>query len=170
MNVLFSNLKKINNLLSIFAPRENFEKKGLNKKNSEMLIHYLSYILDALIKGESLYNKRNFILPEEKNFFPGNRIDVMSNINLYLYKFETRILSFTRTERHTFVFIIENLIDYFKSDDLYLESKDRKNLFVDYRFWIENFFKIFDQKISGTIYSGKSKVNLKNIFNTICLL
>lgn len=165
MNVLFSNLKKINNLLSIFVPRENFEKKGLDKKNSELLIHYLSYILDALIKGESLYNKRNFILPEEKNFFPGNAIDVMSNINLYLYKFETGILSFTRTERHTFVFIIENLIDYFKSDDLYLENKDRKNLFVDYRFWIENFFKIFDQKISGTIDSGKSKVNLKNIFN-----
>ncbi|MCK5057028.1 MAG: AAA family ATPase [Candidatus Aminicenantes bacterium] len=165
MNILFSNLKKINNILSYFVPRDSFEKKELNKKNSELLIRYLTYILDALIKSECMYKKRNFILPDGESFFPENLIDVMSNVNLYLYKFETKILSFTRTERHTFVFIIENLIDYLKNNDLYLENSDRKNLFVDYRFWIENFFKIFDQKMNGLLYSGKSKVNLKNIFN-----
>lgn len=166
MNILFSNLKKINSFLSYFAPGLSFEKKELNKKNSEQLIHYITYIIDALIKSECLHKKRNLILPEGKDFFPGDVIDIMSNVNVYLYKFETKILSFTRTERHTFVFIIENLIDYLKNNDLYLESKDKKNLFIDYRFWIENFFKIFDQKMSGTIYSGKNKVNLKSFFNS----
>lgn len=166
MNIQFGNLKKINGILSCLAPRVNFEKKELNKKNSEKLIQYITYILDALIKSECLYKRRHLILPEGKDFFPGDIIDILSNINVYLYKFETRILNFSRTERHTFVFIIENLIDYLKNNDLFLESKDKKNLFIDYRFWIENFFKIFDQKISGTIYSGKGKVNLKNIFNS----
>jgi len=152
--------------MTYFVPRDNFEKKELNKKNSEILIRYLTYILDALIKSECMYKKRNFILPDGKSFFPGNLVDVMSNVNLYLYKFETKILSFTRTERHTFVFIIENLIDYLNNNDLYLENNDKKNLFIDYRFWIENFFKIFDQKMNGALYSGKSKVNLKNIFNS----
>ncbi|MCI0470246.1 MAG: AAA family ATPase [Candidatus Aminicenantes bacterium] len=165
MSMLLDNFKKINGFLAYFAPRLNFEKKEFNKKNSEELIYSLVYILDVLIKSECLYKKKNFILPEGKSFFPGNIIDIMSNINIYLYKFETKILGFTRTERHTFVFIIENLIDYFRNNDVYRDSKDKKNLFTDYRFWIENFFKIFDQKISGAVGIEKGKVNLKNIFS-----
>ncbi len=164
MNVQFNNLIKLNNFLAYFAPQTNFEKREMTQENSEKLIQYLMIIIDALIKSENFYKKRNLILPEGKGFFPDDITEVMANINIYLYKFDTRIFNFTRTERQTFVFIIENLIDYFKACYLYHDKRDRKGVFVDYRFWIENFFKIFDQKITGSIHSSK-KVHLKNFFN-----
>ncbi len=103
------------------------------------------------------------MLPEGKSFFTTDIVDLMMNINLYLYKFDTTIFNFTRTERQTFIFIIENIIDYFKRGRYYIDKKDKKDLFIDYRFWVENFFKMFNQKITGSIYSSK-KLNLKNFF------
>ncbi|MCP4218235.1 MAG: ATP-dependent Clp protease ATP-binding subunit, partial [bacterium] len=99
-----------------------------------------------------------------RTFFTGNVIEVLTNISLYLYKFDTKILNFTRTERQTFIFILENIIDYFKTSRADMSSKEEKSLFMDYRFWIENFFKILDQKLTGTVYSSK-KVNFKNFFH-----
>lgn len=144
------------------SPQLELENKELTKESSERLIRSLAYIIDALVKAENLYKKRNLILPEGRSFFTGDVVEVLSNINLYLYKFDTKVLNFTRTERQTFIFIIENLIDYFKSG-YYTNQKDKKNLFSDYRFWIENFFKIIDQKITGAIHSNK-KINIKNFF------
>ncbi len=61
----------------------------------------------------------------------------------------------SKTERQTLVFILENLSDYFKNGRLQAEDKEKKNLFADYKFWIENLFKLFDQKISGAVTSTK---------------
>ncbi|MCP5050897.1 MAG: ATP-dependent Clp protease ATP-binding subunit [bacterium] len=165
MNIQYSHLKKLNSFLLYFFPHLDFERKDLDQDNADRLIRYMVVIIDTLLKGENLYKKRNMILPEGKTFFTRDIVDLMSNINLYLYKFDTRVFSFTRTERQTFIFIIENIIDYFKRGRFFVEKKDRKNLFIDYRFWIENFFKMFNQKITGSIYSSK-KLNLKNLFNT----
>lgn len=141
------------------------EKNELNKADAERLIRSLVLIIDGLIKAENLYKKRNLILPGGRSYFSGDVVEVMTNINLYLYKFETKVLNFTRTERQTFIFILENVIDYFKNTASYANQKDKRNLFLDYRFWIENFFKIIDQKLSGVLSTDKA-VNLKNIFNT----
>jgi ATP-dependent Clp protease ATP-binding subunit ClpC len=165
MNIQYNHLKRLNSFLSYFFPSLELDKKDLNQESSEQLIHHLVIIIDTLLKGENLYKKRNMILPEGKAFFTRDMVDLMANINLYLYKFDTRVFSFTRTERQTFVFILENIIDYFKRSRFFVDRKDKKNLFIDYRFWIENFFKMFNQKITGSIYSSK-KLNLKNLFNS----
>jgi ATP-dependent Clp protease ATP-binding subunit ClpC len=163
MNIQYNQFKKLDSFLAYFFPQLNFAPRELNQESSEQLIRYLIIIIDTLVKGENLYKKRNLILPEGKSFFSRDIVDLMMGINLYLYKFDTTIFSFTRTERQTFIFIIENIIDYFKRNRFYADKKDQKNLFVDYRFWIENFFKMFNQKITGSIYSSK-KLNLKNFF------
>lgn len=165
MNIQFTQFKKLNTFLETFSPQLEVEKNELNKADSEKLIRSLVFIIDGLIKAENLYKKRNLILPNGRSFFSGDVVEVMTNINLYLYKFETRVLNFTRTERQTFIFILENVIDYFKNTTLYENLKDKRNLFLDYRFWIENFFKIIDQKLSGVLSTDK-KMNLKNFFSS----
>jgi ATP-dependent Clp protease ATP-binding subunit ClpC len=165
MNIQFEQFKKLNAFTAYFFPHLNFEKKELNKNTADQMIRYLAIAVDTLIKGENLYKKRNLILPENQSFFVKEPIDLLGNINLYLYRFDTQIFSFTRTERQTFIFIIENIIDYFKRSRLYTDKKEQKNLFNDYRFWIENFFKMVNQKITGSIYSSK-KLHLKNFFNS----
>jgi ATP-dependent Clp protease ATP-binding subunit ClpA len=163
MNIQYNQFKKLDALLTSFFPQLEQTQMELNQENCEQLIHYLVIIIDTLVKGENLYKKRNLMLPEGKPFFTNDIVELMLNINLYLYKFDTTIFSFTRTERQTFIFIIENIIDYYKRGRYYLDKKDKKDLFVDYRFWVENFFKMFNQKITGSIYSSK-KLNLKNFF------
>lgn len=163
MNIQYNQFKKLDALLTYFFPQLELDQKELNQENSERLIHYLVIIIDTLVKGENMYKKRNLMLPEGKSFFTTDIVDLMMNTNLYLYKFDTTIFNFTRTERQTFIFIIENIIDYFKRGRYYIDKKDKKDLFIDYRFWVENFFKMFNQKITGSIYSSK-KLNLKNFF------
>jgi ATP-dependent Clp protease ATP-binding subunit ClpC len=163
MNIQYNQFKKLDSFLTYFFPQLELNQKELNQENSERLIHYLVIIIDTLVKGENMYKKRNLMLPEGKSFFTTDIVDLMMNINLYLYKFDTTIFNFTRTERQTFIFIIENIIDYFKRGRYYIDKKDKKDLFIDYRFWVENYFKMFNQKITGSIYSSK-KLNLKNFF------
>ena len=163
MNIQYNQFKKLDSFLTYFFPQLEINQKELNQENSERLILYLVIIIDTLVKGENMYKKRNLMLPEGKSFFTTDIVDLMMNINLYLYKFDTTIFNFTRTERQTFIFIIENIIDYFKRGRYYIEKKDKKDLFIDYRFWVENYFKMFNQKITGSIYSSK-KLNLKNFF------
>jgi ATP-dependent Clp protease ATP-binding subunit ClpC len=164
MNIQIGQFKKLSSFLAAFVSPVDWENQELSKVEAEKLIRTLVFIIDSLLKAENLYKKRNLILPDGRSFFTGDIIGVMTNINLYLYKFDTKVLNFTRTERQTFIFILENIIDYFKNSNVYANQKDKRNLFIDYRFWIENFFKIIDQKINGTVSSSK-KVNLKNLFN-----
>ena len=164
MNIQLSELKKLNSFLSLLFPRLGFDRKELNRENSEKLVCYVVYGIDALLKGENFHKKRNLILPEGENFFPENVIEVMENINFYLSRFDTKIFTFSKTERQTFIFIIENIIDYFKKTSVNIEDKN-DNLFIDNRFWIDNFFKIFNQKINGSVYLSK-KVDSKRLFHS----
>lgn len=165
MNIQFSQFKKLSALLSSVNPLYDGDKDELNKSSAEKYIRQLVFLIDALIKAENLHKKRNLILPEGRSFFTGNIMELMANINLYLYKFDTKVLNLSRTERQTFIFILENVIDYFKNAALYTDKSDRKNLFLDYRFWVENFFKMVDQKLSGAILNSK-KVLLKTLFSS----
>lgn len=165
MGIQFSELKKINTFISFLYPKVNFEKRDFNRKNCEMLVQALFFMLDALIKSENLYKKRNLILPEDKSYLTDNLIFQMENLNLYLNKFDTKIFNFTRTEHQTFIFIIENLIDYFKNNEQVSDKKDKEKIFLDYRFWFDNFLRIISQKILGSFYSSKN-TNLKVLFDT----
>jgi len=165
MNIQISNLKKTFTYLSFFFPELNFNQKELSQSGSEKLINYLVLIIDALIKSENLHNKRNLHLGEDRSFFAHNPVHIMENINSYLSKFSSRIFNFSRTECQTFIFVLENLIDYYKNVNLYVSEKDKSSYFTDYRFWIENFFKIFDQKITGAVFSNEKMKRVNNILD-----
>jgi ATP-dependent Clp protease ATP-binding subunit ClpC len=151
MDIQFGQLKNVMFFLSSFHPQLTVKKRELTKKNFQSLLFYFSHIVDTLLKAENLYQRKNIILPAGKGFFPDQLPGILGNIILYLNKFDTRIFKFSRTERQTFNFVTENIIDYFRARASYKEKKSRENLFSDYKFWIENFFSIFDQKVNGTI-------------------
>lgn len=165
MNIQIDQFKKLNAFLVYFFPHLEVEKKDINKKSADQLIRCIAFIIDTLMKGENLYKKRNLILSDGQTFFSGKTVSLLSNINLYLYRFETTIFSFSRTERQTFIFIIENIVDYLKRSRFSEEKKEQKSLFMDYRFWIENFFKMVNQKITGSLYSSK-KLHIRNFFGS----
>ena len=148
MEIQFDRLKKVNNFLTFFFPHLEVERE-LNRKNAEIFVYYFSFILDALIKSENLYKKRHVELPEGKDFFSPQFTTLMENAILYFGKFDTSVFKLSRTERQTFIFIIENIVDYFKNVESQGANEEKRSLYVDYKFWLENFFSIFDQKING---------------------
>jgi ATP-dependent Clp protease ATP-binding subunit ClpC len=154
MNIQFENLKNIKSILDSLFPKLELEKSELDKNSIEKLIYYLIYIIDALLKAENLYQKRNFSLDDGVSFFNRDIIGTMKNIGSYLFKFNSRVFGFTKTERQTFIFILDNIIDYYKSQDFFSEKNEKKDVFGDYKFWIENFLKIVDQKIKGSVVRG----------------
>ena len=119
--------------------------------------------MDALFKAENLSRKKNFQIPAGKVFFSGDILQTLENIIAYLQTFNTQVLSMSKTERQTLVFILENLSDYLKNSRLQAEDREKKNLFGDFKFWIENLFKLFDQKISGAVTASKG-ISPKNLF------
>ena len=150
MEIQFDRLKRVNTLLSFFFPDLEVERE-LNRKNAEIFVYYFSFILDALIKAENLYKKRHIELPDGRDFFSPQFIALMENAILYFGKFETSVFKFSRTERQTFIFIIENIVDYFRRIESQENGGEKTNLYADYKFWLENFFSIFDQKLNGDI-------------------
>lgn len=162
MDPLFPQFARMDLFLSIFLPDFKFEKREFNKENSDRLIFYIVHVLDALFKAENLARKKNFQLPAGKVFFSDDILQNLENIIAYLQTFNTQVLSMSKTERQTLVFILENLSDYLRNNRLQAEDKEKKNLFVDFKFWIENLFKLFDQKISGAVTVHK-RLPAKNL-------
>ncbi len=149
--------------LSIFVPDVKLERWEFSKENTDRLIACLVSVLDALFKAENLARRKNFQLPPARTFFPCDGLAALENIIAYLQVFNTQVLSMSKTERQTLVFILENISDYMKSCRLQAEEKDRKGLFNDFKFWIENFFKLFDQKIGGAVTVNKRE-STKSLF------
>ena len=162
MDPLFSQYPRLGTFLALLLPDFKAEKREFNKENADRLIQGLVRVLDALFKAENLARRKNLRLAPGRTFFPDTLPFVLENIVAYLQEFNTQVLSMSKTERQTLVFILENIDEYLKSGGL-LEPKQNKNLFADYRFWIENLFKLFDQKISGAVIASK-RVTPKNLF------
>ncbi len=160
MNIQFESLTKIKSILNLVFPKSDFNKFNLNKSNSQDLVSYLIFLTDALLKAENLYHKRNLMQVNGDSIIQQNLIPVMNHIGIHLNQFNTRIFDFSKTERQTFIFIIDNLIDYHKNLEFFSDKKGKKDIYSEYKFWIENFFKIFDQKINGSFerktHSGES--------------
>jgi ATP-dependent Clp protease ATP-binding subunit ClpC len=166
MDPHFGQYGRMSLFLAIFLPDFKFEKREFNKENSDYLISYLIRVLDALFKAENLSRKKNFQLPAGKTFFTSEVLPALENVISYLQAFNTQVLSMSKTERQTLVFILENIGDYLRNGLLPAEERERKNLFADFKFWIENLFKLFDQKISGVATSSK-RMNPKSLFGPL---
>ena len=163
MDPNFGQYPRMGMFLGIFLPEFKLDKREFSKENADRLIGHLAHVLDALFKAENLARRKNFQLPPGKTFFPGDVLPVLENLIAYLQAFNTQVLSMSKTERQTLVFILENIGDYLKNSRLQAEDKEKKGLFADYKFWIENLFKLFDQKISGAVTVNK-KVSSKVLF------
>ena len=161
----FSQWKQMALFFSYLFPDLKLEKKELNKENAEKAIHCLVFFLDALFKSENISLKKNFAWGPNKKIFSRDAVFLMENIILFLQVFNTQALTLTKNERQTFIFILENIIDYFRQQQLPEEDKNKKNLFVDFQFWIENLFKMFDLKITGSIVPNQQP-DLKNLLST----
>jgi ATP-dependent Clp protease ATP-binding subunit ClpC len=163
MDPLFTQYPRLAAFLAVFLPGFKQEKREFNKENAERLIGCLVGVLDALFKAENLARRKNLRLAPGKTFFPDDLLPALENVVAYLQAFNTQVLSMSKTERQTLVFILENIGDYLKHGRAQEAEKEKKNLFADYKFWIENLFKLFDQKISGAVLASK-RVTPKNLF------
>ena len=118
---------------------------------------------DALFKAENLSRKKNFQIPAGKVFFSGDILQTLENIIAYLQTFNTQVLSMSKTERQTLVFILENLSDYLKNSRLQAEDREKKNLFGDFEVLDRKPVQTFrpeDQRLAVTASKGISPKNL----------
>ncbi len=159
MNKFFNTLSNLNDILSVFFPKLKTSRLEFNEKNSKMLLFKLILIIDAITKSENLYKKRNIFLLENNYWLNLDPIKSLERIALYIRKFDPLSFKMSKTDRQTFLFVIENIVDYLKQDKPLQDSEDRRKLFYEYRFWVENFFKLFDQKIIGEIEIIQTEIN-----------
>ena len=147
----FGQFARLSQFLSVFSPDFKFEKREFNKENADLLLVNMIVVLDGLFKAENLSRKKNFQLPAGKTFFSGGIFQLLENAIGFLQVFNTQVLNMSKTERQTMAFILENISDYLKNQETTLDDKVKKGLFNDYKFWIENLFKLFDKKIAGSV-------------------
>lgn len=151
MDAHFGHLGRLSQFFAFLFPHFKFEKRDFNKENADQLLLLCIDVLDGLFKAENLAQKKNFQLPGGRSFFSRDVFLLLENSIAYLQVFNTQILAMSKTERQTLAFILENIGDYFKNEKLQTDEKLKKNVFNDYKFWIENFFKLLDKKIGGAV-------------------
>jgi len=162
MDTHFGQFGRMSQFFAIYFPDFKFEKREFNKENADLLLLHIIYTLDGLFKAENLARKKNFQLSAGKSFFSSDIFQILENIIAFLQIFNTQVLSMSKAERQTLVFILENISDYLKNDKLQTDDKGKKSLFSDYKFWIENLFKLFDKKISGAMTVKQNPANKKH--------
>jgi len=150
MSIQIDSFHKILALLDIIHPAGRFEKREFTRENADQMLEAMFFFLDSLFKAENAQMKKNLFFPENRELFSGNRLTLIENTILFLQSFQTQVFNFSRNERQTFVFVLENIHDYFRSQPDG-DEKEKKSHFQDYRYWIENFLKILDQKLNGTL-------------------
>ncbi len=163
MDTHFGQYGRMGQFFAIFSPDFKFEKRDFNKENADLLLMQIVYIMDGLFKAENLAQKKNFQLAAGKSFFANDIYQYLENIIAFLQIFNTQILGMSKAERQTMGFILENISDYLKNEKLQPDDKLKKSLFNDYKFWIENLFKLFDKKISGAVAVSQNPANKKHV-------
>ncbi len=134
MEPLFGQYPRLGAFLGAFLPDSRPERREFTCENADRLIACLLLVLDALFKAENLARRKNLRLAPGRTYFPDSLPLLLDNLVAYLQEFNQK-----------------------------LEEKDRRALFADYRFWIENLFKLCDQKIGGAVAASK-RVSPKNLF------
>ena len=162
MEPLFGQYPRLGAFLGAFLPDSRPERREFNCENADRLIAGLLLVLDVLFKAENLARRKNLRLAPGRTYFPDSLPLLLDNLVAYLQEFNTQVLGVSKTERQTLVFILENIGEYLRNGQK-LEEKDRRALFADYRFWIENLFKLCEQKVGGAVTASK-RVSPKNLF------
>lgn len=163
MDIHIEDLKKVSGLISTFFPDYSIKKGGFKSNNSIELVRLITLITDALIKSENFRKGQNLDLPRDYDFFTEDIVGILRNISFYLQRFETGIFKFTRTERQTFLFIIENIQEFLINTEPDGKKSVQENNFLDHKFWIENYFKIIDQKMTGMVLRSSDDLDTSTL-------
>jgi len=163
MSKIFDNMFNLKGIISAFFPKYKIEKLEFNERNIKKLLSRVILIIDGILKAENLYKKRNIFIMENDYWINLDSIKSLDRITLYLRKFEPLSFKMSKTDRQTFIFVIENIIEYLKREKAVSDKPGKKKVFSEYRFWIENFFKLLEQKIDGNIELIKSDINENSV-------
>ena len=162
--------KRLATFLEPFFPELKLDKSEFNRENAEKVIFCLIDTLDGLLKAENMALKKNLPLTEVGMIFSIEPVRQCESIARFLRTFNSQLFNLSKTERQTLIFIIENVGEYLKGLALPVEEKEKKGLFADFKFWIENFFKIIDQKaVNASVSTKTGKPVYSNAFHTFDL-
>jgi len=151
MTFQVNQLKNAGEFRNAFFPGLKLEERALTHENVDQLLMYDVRMLDALTRAESHYKSRHFYPGNGSGMCDPDPVSMMFRIRDYLIRFDSKLFTFSRSDRQTFAFVLENICEYFNKRAESLDQRDQSQLFRDYRFWVENFFTILDQKLSGDI-------------------
>lgn len=157
MTLQVNQLKNTNEFRLAFFPGFKLDDRTLNWETTEELLQFDIHMLDALIRAESLHKLKHCPIEDGVLLFDPSPGSALARIRKYLASFDSKLFLFTRSERQTFGFVLENLGEYLNRSENAADSGERQQLFRDYRFWAENFFTILDQKLTGTIVQVDSE-------------
>jgi ATP-dependent Clp protease ATP-binding subunit ClpC len=167
MDAHFGHLERMSQFFSIFSPDFRFEKREFNRENSDLLLLRCLDVLDGLFKAENLTQKKNLQMPAGRSFFATDVFHLLENIIAYVQVFNTQVLATSKSERQTLAFILENIGDYLRNEKLQSDEKVKKSLFNDYKFWIENLFKLLDKKLCGAVTVNPHPAEKKHSADTL---
>lgn len=134
------------------------QKRTASPQDVTDLLLELSRLLSLLLKAESL-TRLQLVSPEQSPPLLGN--DSSSQIQFmkeYLDSYSSLLFSFNRSERQTFVFILENVIEYLRQSsegETTPAPSTVAHQFIDSRFWFENLFKMVDEKLTINLGPGE---------------
>lgn len=155
MTLQVNQLKNTNEFRQALFPDLKLDDRALNWETTEELLQYDIHMLDALIRAESLHKLKHCAFHEDVKPFDPDPVSALARIRQYLSSFDSKLFLFSRSERQTFGFILENLSEYLLRREGGSGDRERQQLFRDYRFWAENFFTVLDQKLTGMIVEVK---------------
>lgn len=131
-------------------------KRNVSPQDVTELLLGLDWLLSLLIKAESI--ARLQLAADEPgspllNADPGCQIQF---IKQYLENYSSSLFSFNRSERQTFVFVLENVMEYLRQQTDSAQTAAPPSSapqFIDSRFWFENLFKMVDEKLTFNLGS-----------------
>ncbi len=143
-------------LIALAAPLlpDGFSRREAGRREYETLFSAIVLVLDAITKADPGHRGLHPPRPAPNSWFsPETRI-ALDNLAFLLTRFNSPALRLSRTDRQTLVFILENMADYFQRLDAEKSEKSRAVLFQEYRFWLDSFFKLIQQKMQGELQAA----------------
>lgn len=146
-------LGKYGKLFALSAPLlpADFVRREAGRPEYETLFSAVVFVLDAIAKADDTHRGLHPPRPAPKSWFSPETRVVLDNLAFLLTRFNSPALRLSRTDRQTLVFILENMADYFQRLEAEKSEKSRAGLFQEYRFWLDSFFKLIEQKLQGEL-------------------
>jgi len=133
------------------------QKRAASPQDVTELLLDLNRLLSLLLKAESISRLQLVGAEQCSPLLSGDPFSQIQFMKEYLENFSSILFSFNRSERQTFVFILENIIEYLRQgsdSDKTAEPSSMVHQFIDSRFWFENMFKMVDEKLTINLGPG----------------